>query len=414
MGFVTMTQINAASPSEVEDIDLGGDAYRQNWFEISARWATRSPFYFREGKSVGVICARHADVRTVFDDPERFSIVNRRAEFRRLAPYRGLKTLSSTEGIEHSRQRRIMMPPFSLKSIAHLDEQAAPIIEELLDRIEDRGPGATFDARTDFAAPLMERLLLDAMFRLNSDQKRAFSEMNESRASLARLKPCESVSDDFSQKFDAARTALEDVIAQRSVTPGDDFISQLLAAEDENRKLTHEQVLGGLFGMSSATTGSTPASIAFALMNLCRNPDQLTTLRENPSLAPEAMDECLRYHPPVYVTFPRFATCDTAIAGTEIAEGTLIQLSLSSANFDPVQFPDPLRFDVRRAPKGIMSFGTGTHVCIASRLARTMMQSAVMAILSRFPKLTLANPSFQPVYSGTVGELIPNAMPMTA
>jgi cytochrome P450 len=395
----------------VEEVDLGGDAYRQNWFDISADWAKRTPFYFREGNSVGVICSRHVDVREIFDNPERFSIINRREEFRRLAPYKGLKTLTSMEGPEHSKQRRIMMPPYSLPSIAKLEIGAQQIIDDLLDRLSDLGPGATFDVRLEYAQPLMERLLLDNMFRLKPDQRAAFAAMNESRASLSVMKPGEADQEDYAAKFAAARDTLIEVIKERAANPGDDFVSLLLTAEDDQRRLSQEQVLGSLFGMSSATLGSTPASISFALMNLCRNPDQLAILRDDPSLASDAMEECLRYHPPSYLTFPRFAMQDTEVAGTRIEEGMLIQLSLSSANLDPEHFPDPLKFDVRRAPKAIMSFGTGAHVCIAARLARTMMRRAVMSLIERFPNLQLAEADFKPHYVGTVGELTPVSMP---
>jgi cytochrome P450 len=398
---------------EVKDIDLGDDAYRQNWFEFSEQWATHAPFYFRERNSVGVICARHADVRYVFENPEMFSIVNGRAEFRRLAPYLGLKTLTSTEGPDHAKQRRIMMPPYSPASIAMLDVAAQTIIDDLLDRLADTGPGAKVDIRLEYAVPLLERLLLDEMFHLEPEDRTAFAEMNEARASLSLMKPGETDDADYSVKFARAKNLLSEVIKERTAHPGNDFISQLVTAEDDKRRLSFDQVLGSLFGMSSATLASTPSSISFAVMNLCRHPDQLRILLADPALGAIAMEECLRYHPPNYLTFPRFATRDTAIAGTHVEEGTIVQLSLTSANFDPLQFADPMAFDVRRDPKGIMSFGTGPHVCIAARLARSVMRRGVMSLIQRFPNIQLAQENFRPHYVGTVGELSPVSMPFT-
>lgn len=399
-------------PVDLLEVDLGGDDFRQNWFDLAARWATRPPFQIAEGGKLSLVCARYADVRDVLLDPKRFTILNTDPAFRRLAPYKGVKTLTSCDGDDHARQRRVMMLPFAPRNIQPILDRAEVVIAETLDAIEARAPGAVFDARGDFAAPVMERLLLDEMFRMTSDQARAFSVMNETRSALARLRPGEEPAADFLEAFEAARQALSDMIRDRRANPGDDFLSGLLTAEEDAQRLSDEEVLGSLFGIASATTGSTPSAAALALFTLCRHPEQLAALRANQDLAGSAMEECLRYHPPLYLSFPRFATEDTAVGGVPVSAGTAVQLLLAATNLDPMQYADPLRFDIARKPAQILPFGAGPHVCIASRLARGLMQRLVMAVIARWPNLRLAEAGFHPRYIGTVGEFVPATLPL--
>ena len=84
----------------------------------------------------------------------------------------------------------------------------------------------------------------------------------------------------------------------------------------------------------------------------------------------------------------------------------------SPPNYDPDVFPDPLRFDIHRKPKRILSFGAGPHHCIGNILGRTTITIAIRRLLARFPKAHLIDPDFTPVYGGAVGELRLQSLPM--
>jgi cytochrome P450 len=135
-------------------------------------------------------------------------------------------------------------------------------------------------------------------------------------------------------------------------------------------------------------------------------------LIDNPALIPDAIEECLRLGSNGYFTFPRVATKDTEVGGTRILKGMVVRPSPLSPNYDPDVFPDPLRFDIHRKPKRILSFGAGPHHCIGNILGRTAITIAIRRLLARFPKAHMSDPSFTPVYRGAVGELRLQSLPM--
>jgi len=133
----------------------------------------------------------------------------------------------------------------------------------------------------------------------------------------------------------------------------------------------------------------------------------------DPGLIPEAIEECLRIASNGYFTFPRLATRDTEVGGTKILKGMVVRPSPLAANYDPLVFPDPTRFDIHRNPKRIMSFGHGPHHCIGNILGRATITIAITRLLARFPNARLVDPDFVPSYGGAVGELRLQNLPIT-
>jgi cytochrome P450 len=141
--------------------------------------------------------------------------------------------------------------------------------------------------------------------------------------------------------------------------------------------------------------------IGNGLLALCRHPDEQQRLRESHELIPTAIEEMLRYDPPVQMTV-RMPTSTTTVGGTEIPAGTLAFVLLAAANRDPAQFPRPERFDVSRKPNEHVSFGEGIHFCLGAPLARLEGAIAIQSMLERFPRLQLANPEAKLEYRGSM------------
>jgi len=114
----------------------------------------------------------------------------------------------------------------------------------------------------------------------------------------------------------------------------------------------------------------------------------------DPSRLPALVEECLRYDPSVTAT-PRRAQENTTIAGTLIAAGDRLILSISGANRDPARFPDPDRFDIDRPSNEPLAFGGGIHYCLGAALARTEAQIVFGTLLRRYPNLKLADQTVQ-------------------
>jgi len=135
-------------------------------------------------------------------------------------------------------------------------------------------------------------------------------------------------------------------------------------------------------------------------------------LIRNPTLIPDALEECFRLASNSYLSCRRIATRDTEVGGTPILTGMVVRPSPLAPNYDPDVFPDPTRFNIHRKPKRILSFGAGPHHCIGNILGRTTITIAIRGLLARFPKAHLIDPGFTPLYGGAVGELRLQSLPM--
>ena len=145
--------------------------------------------------------------------------------------------------------------------------------------------------------------------------------------------------------------------------------------------------------VASAGHDTTANAINGGLELLCRHPEQLRFLRENPAAIDAACDEIFRYTAPVR-HFMRHATEDAMVHGKRIAAGDAVLLSYLSANFDESKFTDPLRFDVTRANASeYLSFGTGVHFCLGVHLARMELKLFFRELIGRLDAIELDGPT---------------------
>jgi cytochrome P450 len=318
--------------------------------------------------------------------------------------------VTQMDGERHARIRRLLMPAFSARSLARLETRITAIIEGMLDAIERRGN--EFDGMQDYGAQLVVGALLTAMANLDERQKAIFLAFHAVLPLTTYTRPGEPFAPECQREFERAAQLVREIIAQRRAEPRADFINDLVTARDQGDKLSDRELFDQIFTICGAALAATSRAAGGALYTLYSHPDQLAELIRNPSLIPEAVEECLRIASNGYFTFPRIATRDTELGGTEIRKGMVVRPSPQAANYDPDVFPDPLRFDIHRHPKRIMAFGAGPHHCIGNILGRTTITIAIRRLLARFPTARLADPDFVPVYGGAVGELRLQHLPM--
>ena len=165
--------------------------------------------------------------------------------------------------------------------------------------------------------------------------------------------------------------------------------SLLAAAAGEAGGLERERVISNAAVMLFGGIETTEGMIANAVFHLLSHPDQLALVKADHELLPNAIEESLRLEPAAAVV-DRYATADVELAGAAIGRGELVRVSIAGANRDPAVFPDPDRFDVRRANAGRhLAFAHGPHVCIGMHLARLEAHAAVGQLLRRLPALRL-------------------------
>jgi cytochrome P450 len=407
-----MSSLADLDRNKVVDVDLGSSAFKQNARSILAQWARRPPFYVISSGPPQVVCGRYADVQEVFSDTERFSSeLPRGPGFEQYDKFMGVQFVTQMDGERHARIRRLLMPAFSSRSLSRLETRITEIIEGMLDRIECGGN--EFDGMQDYGAQLVVGALLTAMANLDEGQKEIFLAFHEVLPLTTYTRPGEPFAPECVRAFECAAQLVRDIIAQRRANPRADFINDLVTARDQGDKLTDRELFDQIFTICGAALSATSRAAGGALYALYSHPDQLAELISEPSLIPEAVEECLRIASNGYFTFPRMATRDTEVGGTKILEGMVVRPSPQAANYDPEVFPDPLRFDIHRRPKRIMAFGAGPHHCIGNILGRTAITIAIRRMLARFPNARLADPDFVPSYGGAVGELRLRHLPMT-
>jgi cytochrome P450 len=395
----------------VIDIDLGSAEFKANAHRHMADWARRPPFYVLGQGQPQVVVGRYADVHKVFSDTQTFaSEMPRGPGWEQFNKIMDAQFVTQMDGEQHARVRRLLMPAFSSRRIAQLEESITGIVDAMLDRIEANGPA--FDGMQDYGAHLVVDALLTAMVAMDERRKAVFTAFHDLIPGTTYVKPGESWSPALRSAFDRTMEEIRVIIDERRANPRPDFISDLVNARDAGDKLNDRELFDQIFGICGASLSATSRAAGGALYLLYTHDEQRAELIRDPALIPEAIEECLRLGSNGYFTFPRIATRDTEVGGTRIPRGMVVRPSPLAPNYDPDAFPDPLRFDIHRKPKRILSFGAGPHHCIGNILGRTTITTAIRRLLARFPKAHISDPDFRPLYGGAVGELRLQALPM--
>lgn len=193
-----------------------------------------------------------------------------------------------------------------------------------------------------------------------------------------------------------------DLLASRRAEPRDDLLTGMCEAQDRG-ELTGREALGLSVGLLIGGYETVCDLVGKAVVALLRNPDQIAAWLADPALAAPAVDELLRYEPPVQFTH-RVALAPRELAGHTFARGDGIVLLTAGANRDPAVYADPERLDITRfagprpAPRHL-SFSAGLHFCLGAQLGRLETQLAVDTLLRRAPGLALTD---EPVWRDTV------------
>ena len=168
----------------------------------------------------------------------------------------------------------------------------------------------------------------------------------------------------------------------------------MIAAEEEGDCLTETELYNTCLLLLVAGHETTTRLISNGLYLLLNSPEQLQRLKDEPDLIPQAIEEMLRFEPPVQAT-RRFATEDMEFHGTHFKRGDLIFLSIAASNRDPLANEDPEVFDITRTDLKQIAFGYGIHLCLGASLARLEAKVAFEEILGRYHTMELADPEIE-------------------
>jgi cytochrome P450 len=191
------------------------------------------------------------------------------------------------------------------------------------------------------------------------------------------------------------------IIADRRAHPSDDVISVLAQAELDGTHLTDDEICAFLRLLLPAGAETTYRSSSNLLVGLLTHPAQLDALRADRSLMNQAIEEGLRWEPPL-LGIMRTATRDTKVVGVPVPAGATIAVSIGSANHDEKYWENAEEFDLFRAPKQHLAFAWGPHMCLGLHLARMETKVLLTRLLDRLPNLRLDPEAEVPQISGMV------------
>lgn len=352
----------------------------------------RDPVYFDSTLSAWVL-TRYDDVSEALRDA-RLS-VDRNGEIGRgssaaVAPeLRRINAIISqwmvfSDPPRHTRLRGLVAPAFQRHALQHLVPAIDRIVDDLLDRAEQRG---TLEVKRELGVPVAERVTAhllglpeDTPDRLKRWTEDLFGFIGASQASDAIVRS-------NAEGINALCAFIASVVAARRNAPGNDLVSRML--EDAAGDFTEEELVGVVITLIAGAYETTAHSITNGLFLLVRHPEQLRLLRRRPDLISGAVEETLRMDGPA-LSVQRRAKRDLVIRETPIRSGDRIYCMLHSANHDPAVFSRPHELRIARSPCRHLGLGLGPHFCLGAWLTRLETQRALLKTVQRFGNLRLA------------------------
>ncbi len=284
---------------------------------------------------------------------------------------------------DHTRLRRLAQPAFAPRRLAHYRRVAERVTGELLDAALARD--GAFDLVTELASPL-PIAVISALLDVPDVDSGRFARWGLALGSALDGVRSPAHVHELTRATAEMRGLFGQLLEQRRVHPGEDVVSGLAAAVDGGTA-TADEVLSMAQLLLVAGFETTTNLIGNAVAALHRAPDEWAALAADPGLAAAAVEETLRYDPPVQLT-ARFAHADVEVDGRLLRRDSGVLLLLASANRDPAVHPDPDRFDLRReqaAPH--LAFSGGAHYCLGAPLARLEGEVALRMLAERAPRL---------------------------
>lgn len=400
-------QVRSHDPLLADDGDFDADAVLLKLLADKSAIADPYPYYralrerapvHRTSMSGLWVMSRFADARAVLRDPrcgnptpEQFergrSVIDGSAGRPRSRDTLSMLFLNPPD---HTRIRGLVSRAFTPRRVERMRPEVAAMTDDLLDAM---GPAGDLVGSLAFPLPAN---VISAMVGVPVEDR------DWLRPLVADLTVgIEPTAQDH--EIEAAEAAsgelweyLKGLIARRRAEPHDDLLSALVEASDGEDKLTETEVLTNTLLIYAAGFETTTHLIGNIVRSLVAHPDQHERLRRDRSLIPSAVEEVLRFDPPVQID-GRYVHSDIEVGGQRIPAGQSVLTLLGAANRDPDLCDDPETFDVGRADTQLLSFGSGIHYCLGAALARLEGQVVLDRLLERWDRWEItAEPAWRP------------------
>lgn len=381
------------------------DQYRLDPYPSFRRVLRRGPV-LRSHANRGWVVTGYPEVQEILRNPQLSSDLRRNRFFLWLlraatggkpVPFIDNPPMLNQDPPNHTRLRKLVSSGFTNRYIQSL----APMVQSRVDKLLDAIAGQnSFDVIAALAQPLPAMIIAE-MMGVPQDQQYRFIEWSHSLLGATEIERPELVEKAATAEQEM-HNYLAQLIEQKRSQPADDFISRLVASQAGSDELSQREMISTCILLLAAGHETTTRLIGNGLYTLIRHPQQMQKLRNDRTLMDNAIEEMLRFEPPVQITL-RFVADQHEFQGKCFKRGQMVLVNLAAANRDPRVNSDPDRFDITRSPVSHVSFGYGIHLCLGLSLARLEARLAFSALLDRYTHFELveetpywqANPFFR-------------------
>ncbi|MFY0680547.1 MAG: cytochrome P450 [Thalassovita sp.] len=311
----------------------------------------------------------------------------------RLRPFYDIEAHSmlELEPPRHTRLRALVLRAFTSRRIAALGPETETLCHDLIANL----PAGGCDLMPHYASRIPV-IIICRLLGVPEDMADDLLKWSNAMVSMYQARRTREIEDAAMQASTEFRDFMVRYIEERRRTPGDDLITNLIAAEEGGKKLSTDELITTCILLLNAGHEATVHSIGNAVKTL------LQQETDRAMLSPDAIDltveECLRFDPPLHM-FTRYAYEDIEVAGHRFQRGDEVALLLGAANRDPLVWDEPNRFDPTRKIKTNTAFGGGMHFCVGAPLARLELKAALPILFEQLPNLALAEtPNYGDVY----------------
>jgi cytochrome P450 len=340
-----------------------------SWHEPTGRW----------------LAAGHAEANAVLRDRRLGRFWTDREPAGTWEPFNTLhrNQMMENEPPVHTRLRSLVAQAFGRGHVERLGPAIAVSAAGLL-----AAAGPEFDLLADLAEPLAVTVIAELLGVPEADRHR----LRPWSAAIVRMYEMSRTKSDEEAALTACREFadyLGHLAGARRAEPRDDLITHLVAARDGGDRLSGPELVASAILLLNAGHEASVNALGGGVVALMRHRGQWDRLVADRGLIPSAVEEFLRYDPPLHL-FARTAAAEMVIGGVTVPAGAEVAALLGAANRDPAVFANPDTFDVGRDPNPHLGFGAGLHFCLGAPLARIELRAALAALLDHRPRLELA------------------------
>jgi cytochrome P450 len=386
MAFATLTEEEIVLSVRFEPFD---PAIFDDPYPVYAQLRSEAPLHRGPSHQFWTL-SRFADIKAALGDHETFSSDAMRGGIG-ITPAETGQTPLSAESHEfpagnlilmdpprHTAFRKVITPRFLQKSMRGLKPVVQEVVHGLIDEFCEEG---SVDLVDRFASAVPALVFADVL-GIPRSRGRDFQKW---AAVLTTVPTTQKAGAEHKQAVESVRDLFRELLAFKRANPADDLLTDMALETGPGKTYSEVDFIGMAVSMMIAGNDTTANLLASALYLLAKHPAQREALVVEPSLIESAVEECLRFEPPVH-GLARVLTRDVELHGQRLEAGEKILLLYASGNRDERVFEDPERFDIRRKIDMHLSFGYGIHFCVGLRLGRLEMQIALRSFLERIPE----------------------------